>query len=115
MEIERINPKGLFVLDAFSQVVRTRGGRLAFIAGQGAFDEKFKLVLFSKSSSVNLSCWLPLCSLQRASILSIKSAVRSSSLIFNVADFTMFFPAFSNSVTSLTFRLNSSSRPQRAS
>lgn len=44
MEIERINPKGLFVLDAFSQVVRTRGGRLAFIAGQGAFDEKFKLI-----------------------------------------------------------------------
>lgn len=44
MEIERINPKGLFVLDAFTQIVRTRGGRLAFIAGQGAFDEKFDLV-----------------------------------------------------------------------
>ena len=44
MEIERINPKGLFVLDAFTQIVRTTGGRLAFIAGQGAFDEKFKLI-----------------------------------------------------------------------
>ena len=44
MEIERINPKGLFVLDAFTQIVRTRGGRLAFIAGQGAFDEQFRLI-----------------------------------------------------------------------
>jgi len=44
LEIERINPKGLFVLDAFTQIVRTRGGRLAFIAGQGAFDEHFKLI-----------------------------------------------------------------------
>jgi len=44
MEIERINPKGLFVLDAFTQIVRTRGGRLAFIAGQGAFDAQFKLI-----------------------------------------------------------------------
>ncbi len=44
MEIERINPKGLFVLDAFTQIVRTKGGRLAFIAGQGAFDEKFTLI-----------------------------------------------------------------------
>ena len=44
MEIERINPKGLFVLDAFTQIVRTQGGRLAFIAGQGAFDEKFNLI-----------------------------------------------------------------------
>ncbi|MFO0690363.1 MAG: RidA family protein [Myxococcota bacterium] len=44
MEIERINPKGLFVLDAFTQIVRTRGGRLAFIAGQGAFDEQFNLI-----------------------------------------------------------------------
>jgi 2-iminobutanoate/2-iminopropanoate deaminase len=44
MEIERINPKGLFVLDAFTQIVRTKGGRLAFIAGQGAFDENFKLI-----------------------------------------------------------------------
>ncbi len=44
MEIERIDPKGLFVLDAFTQIVRTRGGRLAFIAGQGAFDEQFDLI-----------------------------------------------------------------------
>ncbi len=44
MEIERINPKGLFVLDAFTQIVRTTGGRLGFIAGQGAFDENFKLI-----------------------------------------------------------------------
>jgi 2-iminobutanoate/2-iminopropanoate deaminase len=44
MEIERIDPKGLFVLDAFTQIVRTRGGRLAFIAGQGAFDEQFNLI-----------------------------------------------------------------------
>lgn len=44
VEIERIDPKGLFVLDAFTQIVRTKGGRLAFIAGQGAFDEKFQLI-----------------------------------------------------------------------
>ena len=44
MEIERINPKGLFVLDAFTQIVRTKGGRLAFIAGQGAYDASFKLI-----------------------------------------------------------------------
>lgn len=45
MAIERINPDGLFKLDAFSQVVTaTAGGRLAFIAGQGAFDEQFNLI-----------------------------------------------------------------------
>jgi len=44
IEIERINPKGLFVLDAFTQIVRTKGGRLAFIAGQGAFDGQFNLI-----------------------------------------------------------------------
>lgn len=44
VEIERIDPKGLFVLDAFTQIVRTQGGRLAFIAGQGAFDENFQLI-----------------------------------------------------------------------
>ena len=44
MEIERINPKGLFVLDAFTQIVRTQGGRLAFIAGQGAYNANFKLI-----------------------------------------------------------------------
>ena len=45
MEIERVNPDGLFKLDAFSQIVTaTGGGRIAFIAGQGAFDADFKLV-----------------------------------------------------------------------
>ena len=45
MGIERINPDGLFKLDAFSQIVTaTAGGRIAFIAGQGAFDADFKLV-----------------------------------------------------------------------
>lgn len=44
VDIERIDPKGLFVLDAFTQIVRTQGGRLAFIAGQGAFDENFQLI-----------------------------------------------------------------------
>lgn len=44
VEIERIDPKGLFVLDAFTQIVRTQGGRLAYIAGQGAFDESFQLI-----------------------------------------------------------------------
>lgn len=39
MGIERIHPDGLFKLDAFSQIVTaTAGGRIAFIAGQGAFD-----------------------------------------------------------------------------
>ena len=45
MSIERINPKGLFELDAFSQIVTASGGgKLAFIAGQGAFDAGFELV-----------------------------------------------------------------------
>jgi enamine deaminase RidA (YjgF/YER057c/UK114 family) len=45
MEIERINPDGLFELDAFSQIVTAAGGsRIAFIAGQGAFDADFNLV-----------------------------------------------------------------------
>jgi enamine deaminase RidA (YjgF/YER057c/UK114 family) len=45
MEIERINPKGLFQLDSFSQVVTASGeGRLVFIAGQGGFDAEFNLV-----------------------------------------------------------------------
>ena len=44
VQIERIDPKGLFVLDAFTQIVRTQGGRLAFIAGQGAFDANFQLI-----------------------------------------------------------------------
>jgi enamine deaminase RidA (YjgF/YER057c/UK114 family) len=45
MKIERTNPSGLFSLDAFSQVVTAEGtGRVAFIAGQGAFDAEFNLV-----------------------------------------------------------------------
>jgi enamine deaminase RidA (YjgF/YER057c/UK114 family) len=45
MKIERINPEGLFELDAFSQIVTASGGgRIAFIAGQGAFDAEFQLV-----------------------------------------------------------------------
>ena len=45
MRIERINPDGLFVLDAFTQVVTTEGpAKMAYIAGQGAFDAKFKLI-----------------------------------------------------------------------
>lgn len=45
MKIERVNPKGLFALDAFTQIVTTEGvGKVAYIAGQGAFDAAFKLV-----------------------------------------------------------------------
>lgn len=45
MAIQRINPDGLFELDAFSQVVTAPAdGRIAFIAGQGAFDADFQLV-----------------------------------------------------------------------
>jgi len=45
MGIERINPDGLFTLDVMSQVVTASGGdRIAFIAGQGAFDAGFNLV-----------------------------------------------------------------------
>ncbi len=45
MGIERINPDGLFKLEAFSQIVTaTGGGQIAFIAGQGAFDADFNLV-----------------------------------------------------------------------
>lgn len=45
MEIERINPDALFELDAFTQIVTAQGAnKVAFIAGQGAFDATFKLV-----------------------------------------------------------------------
>ena len=45
MDIERVNPDGLFKLDAFCQVVTAAGGeRIAFIAGQGAFDADFQLI-----------------------------------------------------------------------
>jgi len=45
MKIERVDPDGLFRLDAFTQIVTTEGApKLAHIAGQGAFDADFKLV-----------------------------------------------------------------------
>ena len=45
MEIERINPDALFKLDAFTQIVTTSNARrVAYIAGQGAFDANFTLV-----------------------------------------------------------------------
>jgi enamine deaminase RidA (YjgF/YER057c/UK114 family) len=45
MEIERVNPDGLFKLDAFTQIVTAESaGKVAYIAGQGAFDADFKLV-----------------------------------------------------------------------
>jgi enamine deaminase RidA (YjgF/YER057c/UK114 family) len=45
MKIERLNPEGLFELDAFTQIVTaTGGGKIAHIAGQAAFDAKFNLV-----------------------------------------------------------------------
>jgi enamine deaminase RidA (YjgF/YER057c/UK114 family) len=45
MRHERINPDGLFKLDAFSQIVTANAsGRIAFISGQGAFDANFRLV-----------------------------------------------------------------------
>lgn len=44
MKIERVNPDGLFALDAFTQIVTTVGvGKVAYIAGQGGFDANFKL------------------------------------------------------------------------
>ena len=45
MEIERVNPEGLFALDAFTQIVTTQNaGTVAYIAGQGGFDADFNLV-----------------------------------------------------------------------
>ena len=45
MSVEHINPEGLFSLPAVSQVVTAdTGGRIACIAGQGAFDADFKIV-----------------------------------------------------------------------
>ncbi len=45
MTIERVNPNGLFKLEAFTQVVSADAvGSVAYIAGQGAFDADFKLV-----------------------------------------------------------------------
>ena len=45
MEIERQNPEGLFEMDGFTQIVTTeKPGKVAYIAGQGAFDPGFKLI-----------------------------------------------------------------------
>ncbi|MBW2726937.1 MAG: RidA family protein [Deltaproteobacteria bacterium] len=45
MEIERQNPDGMFALDGFTQIVTAENaGKIAYIAGQGAFDAEFKLV-----------------------------------------------------------------------
>jgi len=45
MTIERINPDGLFKLDAFTQIVTApAAGRIAYIAGQAGFDAEFNLV-----------------------------------------------------------------------
>ena len=45
MKIQRLNPDGLFALDAFTQIVTAENSeKTAYIAGQGAFDANFKLV-----------------------------------------------------------------------
>ncbi len=45
MQIERQNPQGLFALDGFTQIVTVENaGKVAYIAGQGAFDAGFNLV-----------------------------------------------------------------------
>ncbi len=43
MPIEHIQPPGLFQAQGMSHVV-TASGRLAFVAGQGPYDEHFRLV-----------------------------------------------------------------------
>lgn len=44
MSIEHVQPSGLFQAEGFSQVVVGTSRRLAFIAGQGAYDAQFQLV-----------------------------------------------------------------------
>lgn len=44
MSIEHVQPPGLFEAEGFSQVVVGTGRRMAFIAGQGAYDAQFQLV-----------------------------------------------------------------------
>ena len=44
MKPTHVNPKGLIVGGTFTQVVVTEPGRLAFIAGQVAYDENRKIV-----------------------------------------------------------------------
>ncbi|MCP4036258.1 MAG: RidA family protein [bacterium] len=45
MEIKHQNPDGLFALDGFTQIVTVENaGKVAYIAGQGAFDADFQLI-----------------------------------------------------------------------
>ena len=44
MSVRHVSPSGLFRMDGYSQVVTTSSSELVFVAGQGAFDEKFQLV-----------------------------------------------------------------------
>lgn len=44
MTMEHVQPAGLFKAEGFSQIVVGSGRRLAFIAGQGAFDAQFNLI-----------------------------------------------------------------------
>ncbi len=44
MNIQHVNPKGLLSLPEYTQVVVSSPGRIAFIAGQGAFDQDFNLI-----------------------------------------------------------------------
>lgn len=44
MSIEHVQPAGLFEASGFSQIVIGSGRRLAFIAGQGAYDAQFNLI-----------------------------------------------------------------------
>jgi enamine deaminase RidA (YjgF/YER057c/UK114 family) len=45
MKIERLNPDGLFALDAFTQIVTAESaGKVAYIAGQGGFDAQFNMI-----------------------------------------------------------------------
>ncbi len=44
MSIRHVDPAGLFQIDGFTQVVTASARRLAFIAGQGAFDREMRLI-----------------------------------------------------------------------
>lgn len=44
MTIKHVQPSGLLKAEGFSQVVVGTGRRLAFIAGQGAYDAQFNLI-----------------------------------------------------------------------
>src|SRR5690625_2614442 len=73
MSIEHIQPEGLFALDSMSQVVVTRG-RQVYIAGQGAYDANFQLVVLAL-------LWLS----QVGFLLSPDSALSGSGLILAMA------------------------------